>query len=146
MAWKISVDARRVLVLSTGHHDPWDGLVTFLVLAASPTRDPTAPELSEEIAELDAMCAGRSWAIDDSLGIGGLLSDALRLAQLMAGGAGEHGPLLARLCEKATLSLAAFTVGVRSACRWSNSSPFASWVWRCDSTRRRGSAISRAAA
>ena len=42
-----------------------------------------ALSLTEEIEDLLAMCAGGSWATEDSLGIGSLLTDAYKLVQLI---------------------------------------------------------------
>ena len=41
------------------------------------------PDLTGEIFETAEMCKGRNWITDDPLGIGGLLSDALRAARLV---------------------------------------------------------------
>jgi hypothetical protein len=76
--WKMSIDLSYPLVTSMGHHDPLDGLITCLVLnQARPD-----PALDPVIAELVALCRNRSWLTDDPLGLGGLLFDAGRLAQL----------------------------------------------------------------
>lgn len=77
--WKMSIDLSYPLVPSSGLHDPLDGLVTALTLRAD---DPEDPGLDELIGGLTALCRGRSWETDDPLGIGGLLFDAARLAQL----------------------------------------------------------------
>jgi hypothetical protein len=103
----MSTDLSRATVSSSGHHDPLDGLITALTLRASPARAPDAPRLDREVAELERMCVGRSWATDDALGAGGLLSDALRLAELAVtaqGGLGQD-ELLARVCEDAAVSV-----------------------------------------
>ena len=80
--WKMSIDLQRPLVPSMGQHDPLDG---FLVL--SRLRAPLAPReresLSDEIQSLRRMCIGRDWSTDDTLGIGGLLTDAYSLARMM---------------------------------------------------------------
>jgi hypothetical protein len=107
LVWKMSVDLSRVLVPATGHHDPLDGLITALTLQSSPARDPRSPGLELEIAELELLCEGESWATHDELGIGGLLTDALRLAELVVAGRVEHAELLARVCEDAAISLGA---------------------------------------
>jgi hypothetical protein len=114
MVWKMSIDLRRPLVPSMGHHDPLDALVTYLELeeAASRarTRDTGArlPDLSAEIAEASAMCTGRRWATDDPLGIGGLGIAAARLAQLSSRGAGRGALRLAALLEDTADGLHAF--------------------------------------
>jgi hypothetical protein len=86
MYWKMSIDLSRPLVDSMGQHDPLDGLITYQQLEATVKRFPdTPPDLSmeTETEEMVAMCASHSWATQDPLGIGGLLSDAYRLVQLI---------------------------------------------------------------
>ncbi len=88
MYWKMSVDLSRPLVTSMGHHDPLDALVTYMELRANSGRHdiPVGDlDLEREIADCLGMCAGKSWATDDPLGIGSLLVDAFRLAQMEAG-------------------------------------------------------------
>jgi hypothetical protein len=85
MYWKMSIDLSYPLVASMGQHDPLDGLITYRQLQATAVKlaDPHAESpLGTEIAEMIAMCEEVTWTTDDSLGIGGLLSDACRLAQL----------------------------------------------------------------
>jgi hypothetical protein len=88
--WKMSIDLSYPLVASSGHHDPLDGLISSLVLRASRND----PDLDRVVADLGELCRGRSWLTDDPLGIGGLLFDACRLAQLQQTSA---DPLLAGL-------------------------------------------------
>jgi len=86
MYWKMSIDLSYPLVASMGQHDPLDGLITYQQLQATAVKlgaPHTESLLGTEIAEMTAMCAGMTWTTDDPLGIGGLLSDACRLAQLM---------------------------------------------------------------
>jgi len=87
MFWKMSTDLSYPLVSSMGHHDPLDGLITFIQLEAM--EDPDRPEhlgLAAEIDDLACICEGREWQTDDLLGLGGLLVDAFRVAQLFAKG------------------------------------------------------------
>ena len=87
MHWKMSIDLSRPLVAGMGHHDPLDGLLTFHELqaqAAAFEGREGAGHLAPEIRDLTRMCQGRDWRTDDPLGLGGLLSDALRTARLMA--------------------------------------------------------------
>lgn len=95
LAWKMSIDLTRPLVPSSGHHDPLDGLITSSCLVATRPegRDPTL--LASEIDELRHLCAGGSWVTDDPLGIGGLLVDVLRCAQLAAMGNATGAEFLA---------------------------------------------------
>jgi len=86
MYWKMSIDLSRPLVQSMGHHDPLDGFITYIQLqatAAAASVKP-APDLSPEIADMADICEGKTWATDDPLGIGGLLCDICKLAQLIS--------------------------------------------------------------
>ncbi len=85
MHWKMSVDLSRPLVASMGHHDPLDALITYTELKVVGRRHGMLTgdlDLEQEIAECQAMCAGRDWATEDPLGTGSLLADACRLSQL----------------------------------------------------------------
>ena len=82
----MSIDLSRPLVLSMGHHDPLDGLVTFSQLQASLRAEQggsTGVDLTTEIAGMAAMCEGKDWATDDALGLGGLITDAYQVGQLI---------------------------------------------------------------
>jgi hypothetical protein len=83
MYWKMSVDLTRPQVPSMGHHDPLDGYITYLEVDAT-ARMLSAPGqgLEAAIADYRAMIDPRALATGDPLGIGGLLFDAYRLAQL----------------------------------------------------------------
>jgi hypothetical protein len=91
MYWKMSIDLTYPLVLSMGQHDPLDGLVTDceLQLAARNSGQSQPPDLGAEIAGMAGICAGMELATDDPLGTGGLLSDALRIAQILVQGGPE---------------------------------------------------------
>ena len=102
LAWKMSIDLQRPLVPSSGHHDPLDGLVTVLVLAQN-DRDEALLECRQSLV---MMCRGRDWTTDDPLGIGGLLFDACRLAQLPATTGAEE--ILAGVVEAAVSGLTEF--------------------------------------
>lgn len=91
--WKMSIDLSCPQVASMGLHDPLDGFLTFSQLQATCAED-AGLDLRREIRELAGLCAGRCWDTDDSLGIGGLLCDASRLAQLMANGVLDEPALL----------------------------------------------------
>ena len=111
MYWKMSIDLSYPLVPSMGLHDPLDGLITYTQLQATATedREPSKVDLSAEIGDMAAMCRGKNWATDDPLGIGGLLSDAFRVAQLMATGYFPGTDLLALLLDASLAGLEAFT-------------------------------------
>jgi len=86
MVWKMSIDLSRPLVGSMGQHDPRDGLITYHQLEITAKHfSETSSELNlkTEIAEMVDMCAGHNWATEDSLGIGGLLTDSYKLVQLI---------------------------------------------------------------
>jgi len=79
MYWKMSIDLTRPQVASMGHHDPLDGYVTALQLHAS---GGGGPDLEVALSKFRAMVEPDGLASADPLGIGGLLFDAYRLAQL----------------------------------------------------------------
>jgi hypothetical protein len=111
MYWKMSIDLSRPLVLSMGHHDPLDGFVTYNELQATTAKDPeksTGRDLRAEIADMTNICEGKNWATDDPLGIGGLLFDACRVAQLIASGDLEQTGLLETLLESTLIGLESF--------------------------------------
>ena len=108
MYWKMSIDLRRPLVPSMGQHDPLDGLLTFTELQSAGTQSQSSgelPDLGAEIADMVAMCRGADWTTADTLGLGGLLSDAYRVAQLEALGESVDGGLLDRLLRSSLLGL-----------------------------------------
>ena len=105
MVWKMSIDLTRPQVASMGHHDPLDGLVTTLEIARALGRD---VGLASAIADYRRMCRGRYWATDDPLGLGGLLMDAARIAQLMGEGS-DDTVLLATLLGDAVTGLEALS-------------------------------------
>ncbi len=108
MYWKMSIDLSRPLVPSMGHHDPLDGLITCCELRTALRREPQRPaelNLQAEIADLAAMCEGRDWATDDPLSLGGLLSDAYRVGQLIRNGPFEQGALLEDLLSSSLSGL-----------------------------------------
>ena len=86
MYWKMSIDLSRPLVQSMGHHDPLDGFITcsqLQVTAAAYFEKSAWPDLSAEIADMAGMCEGKNWATDDPLGLGELLCNAWKVAQLI---------------------------------------------------------------
>lgn len=111
MMWKMSIDLTRPQVDSMGHHDPLDGLITYLELQTTSQQFASPPaelSLKTEIEDIAKMCAGRNWATQDSLGIGGLLSDAYRLTQLIANHHLNENTRLELLLNDIELSLKAF--------------------------------------
>ena len=84
LVWKMSIDLSRPLVSSMGQHDPLDGLITCLELQTAAGFDRAdGMDLTVAIADMTQMCSHGRWATDDPLGIGGLLDDATRLAELV---------------------------------------------------------------
>ena len=97
MYWKMSINLSYPLVESMGHHDPLDGLITYIQLQGTLARDPGRLEslnLETEIKDLVNICTGRNWETDDPLGLGGLLCDAFRVAQLFAQGTLDGSDML----------------------------------------------------
>ncbi|MGW8287156.1 MAG: hypothetical protein ACWGOD_02865 [Desulfobulbales bacterium] len=88
MYWKMSIDLSRPQVSSMGHHDPLDGLVTFLEIREQirGQSDANQDGFGAAITELAEMCRGVNWTTPDPLGLGGLLADAYRLVQLQVAG------------------------------------------------------------
>ena len=116
MYWKMSIDLSCPLVPSMGHHDPLDGFVTYkeLQAAAEAARgfsESTPLDLKPEIADMAKICRGISLPTDDPLGIGGLLFDASRIAQLMTRGAIKNASLLEAVVGSALLGVKAFANG-----------------------------------
>ena len=111
MYWKMNIDLSYPLVASMGQHDPLDGLITYQQLQATAVKldAPNADSsLGLEIAEMTAMCEGMTWTTDDPLGIGGLLSDAYRLAQLMINANLRESDRLVSLLRDAEIGLENF--------------------------------------
>jgi hypothetical protein len=104
MYWKMSCDLSRPLVATMGHHDPLDGLVTCAALRATPG----GPDLAGAVADFAALCAGRDWVTVDPLGLGGLLFDGFRVAQLRGSGAFPGGARLAEILAAAVRGLALY--------------------------------------
>jgi len=98
----MSIDLSYPLVTSMGHHDPLDGLITYTQLQAAADNDGEKsawPDLSAEIADMAGMCEGQSWATDDPLGMGDLLCNSFKVAQLIVSGNFERSVLLEVLLD-----------------------------------------------
>jgi len=108
MYWKMSIDLSRPLVPSMGHHDPLDGLITFQELEATAKQFSLKISLQTEIENMAAMCKEKDWATEDALGIGGLLTDAYKLVQLIDTHHAEETDRLESLLEDAEYSLLAY--------------------------------------
>jgi len=111
MYWKMSIDLSYPLVSTMGHHDPLDGFITYLQLQATAAKYPSKSkwtDLSAEITDMANICGGKSWATDDPLGIGELLSTAYKLAQLIISEGFEQADLLDVLLNSSQLSLQSY--------------------------------------
>jgi hypothetical protein len=111
MRWKMSIDLSYPLVSSMGQHDPLDGFVTYHELQAAEMRNygKSPPlDLKIEIADMAEICQGIRLATDDPLGIGGLLFDSNRIAQLMAKGSLKDAALLERALDSALIGMESF--------------------------------------
>jgi hypothetical protein len=114
MYWKMSIDLSRPLVPSMGQHDPLDGFLTYRELqgAAEKGRKSTAEQgLESEITEIRQICEGMARDTDDPLGIGGLLCDAHRSAQLSLDQGAEENDAVATLLESSLRGLGKFARG-----------------------------------
>lgn len=112
MAWKTSTDLSRPLVPSMGEHDPLDGFVTCVQLEATAALLPDAPAgpaLKECAADFATMMEARDFETADPLGLGGLLMDACRVAQLERQRASVGRNLLERLLEGALDGLSRYS-------------------------------------
>jgi hypothetical protein len=87
--WKMSIDLTRPLVASMGQHDALDGFLTCVELeaTASDVGARSGPLLAGVITDFFELVDRRTLATDDPLGIGGLLIDARRAADLSERGA-----------------------------------------------------------
>jgi len=115
MCWKMSIDLSRPLVPSMGQHDPLDGWITCVQLATGTSGGVSADRVDVLRAAADdfrGMLAGANLATADPLGLGGLLADACRVAQLMHAGATFVGaPLLEALLASASHGLDVYARG-----------------------------------
>ncbi len=111
MYWKMSIDLSRSLVPSMGQHDPLDGLITYEQLqatAAGNDQKTAWQDLGSEIADMAGICEGKTWDTNDPLGIGGLLSDAYKVAQLSLDRRSGRHDLLMTLLESSLRGLEYF--------------------------------------
>ena len=112
MYWKMSIDLSYPLVESMGHHDPLDGFITYYQLQATAAKDSERSmclDLNAEITDMANICEGKSWATDDPLGLGGLLCDACRVAQLIINENFEQTDLLEILLDSSLPGLESYS-------------------------------------
>ena len=113
MYWKMSIDLSRPLVSSMGQHDALDGLITYLQCMATAVDDPEMSaklNLGMEISEAMSMCEDMNWFTDDSLGIGGLLTDAFKVTQLIIHSNLQLTDMLSTLLHSAKTGVDAFSL------------------------------------
>ncbi len=97
MYWKMDTALSRPMVASTGAHDPLEGMICAKsIQLALPKR---AVELDPLVKKLEELCRGRDWTTSDSLGIGGLLINTTRAAEIVA----ENGNLVSAVKPKKLL-------------------------------------------
>jgi hypothetical protein len=104
MVWKMSIDLSHPLISSMGQHDPLDGLVTYSELQMTADSFPgrsSLPDLRAGIVDMIELCRWQDLATGDPLGIGGLLSDASRIGQLVLQGGFDFQDLLDRVLDSA---------------------------------------------
>jgi hypothetical protein len=114
MYWKMSIDLSHPLVASMGHHDPLDGFITYLQLQSTAVKDSNQSkryDLRAEIADMSRICEGKSWATDDPLGIGELLSAAYKLGQLIISEGYDLAGLLEVLLDSSQTGLHSYARG-----------------------------------
>ena len=114
MYWKMSIDLSYPLVESMGHHDPLDGFITYYQLqttAKNGAHNPPWPDLSTEISDMLTICEEKNWTTDDPLGLGSLLCDAFRVAQLIIHDNFEQTDLLEILLYSALQGLESYMRG-----------------------------------
>jgi hypothetical protein len=112
MVWKMSTDLSRPLVSSMGHHDPLDGYITYVQLETTASLlegSLAASSLKHAIADFASMLQRTDVRTSDPLGLGGLLSDAWRVAQLMTRGGFAGGNLPETLLAAAQEGLSLYT-------------------------------------
>lgn len=110
MYWKMSIDLTRPLVSSAGQHDPLDGLITYLELQTAERFDiESGPGLGSALEEMTEMLTRVHLTTADPLGIGGLLDDATRLAELIFERHLARHELLNQMLKAAETSLQQYT-------------------------------------
>ncbi len=112
MYWKMSIDLKSPLVSSMGQHDPLDGFITYNELRIAALKSfgsSRSLDLTAEIEDMKDICQGLSWTTDDPLGIGGLLFDAFRIAQLMSKGCSDLAGISESILDSVMVGLDYYT-------------------------------------
>lgn len=77
--WKMSVDLTYPQVKSMGAHDPLEGYLTAIECEMKST---AKYDFSEYLRRLEKICEGKNWRTSETLGLGGLLLNVIRSAEL----------------------------------------------------------------
>lgn len=85
MVCKMNIDLSQPVVESMGAHDPLEGLVCAISAINAVPREKSS--LKPVKQDLKTICKGMSWITSDALGIGGLLINTARTAELKLNGA-----------------------------------------------------------
>jgi hypothetical protein len=107
LTWKMSTDLKRPLVPTLGLHDALDGLITFWEIEHAIQDHTDLNDLNQALEKLHPLCLNADWVTDDPLGLGGLLFDACRLAQLLRGNHQREIRLLEDILQACCRGLAA---------------------------------------
>ena len=114
ICWKMSIDLSRPLVSSMSQHDPLEGLITYSELQATGRKyseQPGWPDLSEEISDIAGICTGKGLITDDPLGLGGLLTGACKIAQLIIENSFTKPDLLEDVAASSLIGLDSYVRG-----------------------------------
>lgn len=113
MYWKMSINLKRPLVPSMGQHDPLDGFLTYKEIQTNLTmfKKQLGPEnnLEYEIQDMKDICKGISLPTPDPLGIGGLLFDAARIAQIITMGGFNSSEILDAVLKSSIIGLKVYS-------------------------------------
>jgi len=108
----MSINLTRPLVPSMGQHDPLDGYVTYNEIQRGIQNlgayKSTETSLENEIQDMKNICRGMYLPTNDPLGIGGLLSDATRITQLILDGNLKHIKLLKEVLDSSVIGLRSY--------------------------------------
>jgi hypothetical protein len=111
MYWKMSIDLSHPLVSSMGQHDALDGLVTFneLKLGSMNLGREEGLDLSMEIEDISKIVSLDDLPTNDTLGMGGLITDSARVAQIEKAGVVVREGLLEALIDASLVSVESFS-------------------------------------
>jgi len=105
--WKMSIDLKRPLITSMGQQDPIDGYLTYKETETiSALFD--GQKFEREIKEISGICSKMDLETNDPLGIGGLLSDAVRTTQLMIYGTINKPEILDDILESTLMGIVSY--------------------------------------